>query len=235
MNSTKMTPYSLLMALSTIGALLVGIVALRYSYNSLSVIESGLGFLVLVTVTGSLWLYHNRRSHHTNSAERNGIMLFGIALGLLWVIEISINNFIAPPLPARDIIDNIFWAVIASSILVFSVIRAFQKDSLIRGIEVGIWSGFISGLLACCMGLIVIVFGMHFILQDPLNIAEWAGHAASITAPTMAAYFAFETLAGAFGHLIILGVFMGGLLGILGGSIGKGIKRVSNMLRYHAE
>ena len=90
----------------------------------------------------------------------------------------------------------------------------------------GTWSGFVSGLLACCMGLIVIVFGMHFILQDPLNLSEWARRGTGTNTPSMAAYFAFETLAGAFGHLFILGVGMGGPLGILGGSIGKGIKRI---------
>jgi hypothetical protein len=226
MNSTRTTLYSLLIALSIVGMLLVSIVALRYNYNALSVIESGAGFLVLVAVAGALWLYPKRISQRAHSSERNSLLLFGIALGLLWVIEISINNFIAPPLPARDIMDNTFWAVIAFSILVSSIIHAYKNNSLKRGIEVGIWSGFISGLLACCMGLIVIVFGMHFILRDPLNIAEWAGRGASITAPTMAAYFAFETLAGAFGHLIILGVVMGGLLGVMGGSVGKGVKRI---------
>jgi hypothetical protein len=47
----------------------------------------------------------------------------------------------------------------------------------------------------------------------------------------MAAYFAFETFAGAFGHLVVLKVAMGGLLGVLGGSIGKGIKRIFRLKR----
>jgi amino acid transporter len=128
MNSTRTTLYSLLIALSILGMLLVSIVALRYSYNSLSAIESVAGFLVLGAAAGSLWLYRKRTSQRAHSSERNGLLLFGMALGLLWVIEISINNFIAPPLPARDIIDNTFWAVIAASILVASIIHAYKNN-----------------------------------------------------------------------------------------------------------
>ena len=71
------------------------------------------------------------------------------------------------------------------------------------------------------MALSLIVFGMRFIAQDPLNISEWAVCRADSGAPTMAAYFAYETFAGAFSHLIVLGIVMGCLLGLLGGSIWK--------------
>ena len=229
MNSTKNALYSALIVLSIIGMLLVGIVAFRYSYSSLSAIESGIGFIVLFACAGVLWLYRNRPSRYMNSVERNGVIFFGIIFGLLWIIEISINNFIAPPLPARVIVDNIFWAIIAFSILAFSIIQAYRKNSLVHGIEVGIWNGFVSGLMACCMALFVVVFGMRFILQDPLNISEWVGLGTSSTAQNMAAYFAFETFAGAFGHFIILGLVMGSLLGVIGGSVGKGIKLIVRM------
>jgi hypothetical protein len=109
------------------------------------------------------------KANTSMNSTRTTLYSLLIALSIIGVLLIS---FIAPPLPARDIIDNIFWAIIASSILIFSVTHACQKDSLVRGIEVGIWSGFVSGLLACCMGLIIVVFGMRFILQDPLNVAE---------------------------------------------------------------
>jgi hypothetical protein len=44
----------------------------------------------------------------------------------------------------------------------------------------------------------------------------------------MAAYFAYETLTGAFGHLVVLGIAMGGLLGIVGSVIGKGVRATRN-------
>lgn len=213
----------MLIVFSIIGALLIAIAAFRYSYSSSSATASGAGFIILLALAGSLGLYRNRPSRYMNSVERNGILCFGVILGLLWIVEISINNFMAPPLPARDFVDNIFWAIIALSIFAFSMIRAYQKHSLVHGIEVGIWNGLVSGLMACCMALIMIVFGMRFILQDPLNVSEWIGRGIGITAPNMAAYFAFETLAGALGHLTVLGFVMGSLLGAIGGSVGKGI------------
>jgi hypothetical protein len=37
----------------------------------------------------------------------------------------------------------------------------------------------------------------------------------------MASYFAYETFAGAFLHLTVLGIGMGALLGVVGGVVGK--------------
>jgi hypothetical protein len=154
-----------------------------------------------------------------------------MVLGVLWLIEISINNFIAPPLPLRDNIDNIFWAAIALSILVLAIISAYRARSLLQGIKVGTWSGFVSGLIACCTALSMIVFGMHFITHDPLNIAEWGVRQAGSPAPGIASYFAYETFAGGFLHLIVLGIAMGALLGVAGGLIGKIAGDASLLLR----
>jgi hypothetical protein len=218
--------------MTIVGMILVAIVGLQYSYETSSIIETASGFFLFFVIAGSLWLFRNKISRHLNSINGIGIACFGIVLGLLWVIEIGINNFMTPPFPARDLIDNIFWAVIALLILILSAILAYRNNSFVRGLEAGLWSGFVSGLLACCMGLLLIVFGMRFILKDPLNISEWAAQGASSHALSMAAYFAFETLAGAVGHLLILGIGMGSLLGALGGCAGKGFK---SLVRFRKE
>jgi hypothetical protein len=228
MKSKATTSYSLLVVLALIGLMLVCVVAFRYSYSRLSAIESVAGIITLLVVSVLLWLYRNRVGLHKGSKDNNQAIILGVILGFLWVIEISINNFMAPPLSARDIIDNIFWAIISLSILAFSILRAFQTNRFARGVEAGAWSGFVSGLMACCMALLVILFGMRFILQDPLNVAEWSMRAATADAPNMVAYFAFETFAGAFGHLIVLGVGLGAFLGALGGGIGKVLKRITD-------
>jgi hypothetical protein len=134
-------------------------------------------------------------------------------------------------LPAHDFIDNAFWATIGPGILVLAVICAYRAKRIRTGILAGAWSGFVSGTLACCVGLSIIVFGMRFLLQDPLNVAEWAACGMDSRAPTMAAYLAYETFAGAFLHPIVLGLGMGALLGALGGVVGKAIKTVSR--RYN--
>jgi hypothetical protein len=135
----------------------------------------------------------------------------GIGAGLVWVIEIEINN-------------NIFWAMIALMILAIAFFAATMGNRALDGVTAGVWCGLTSGLLACTAALIVIVFGMELLLKDPPNLAEWAAVAARPAIPTMAQYFAFETLAGAFLHLTVLGVGMGALLGLVGGVFGKGFK-----------
>lgn len=231
MNLTSIRLLSILFALSITALALALIVALVYSYSTTSVIEAGVGCVILLSIAGGLWLYRRRSSQRRNSPAIQSAILVGIALGVLWMVEISINNFIAPLPPTRDIIDNLFWAIIALSILIFAIIHAYQTESLARGMEAGVWSGFVSGLLACCMALSVIVFGMGFLTRDPLNVAEWAERGTNTLAPAMAAYFAFETFAGAFGHLIVLGIVMGALLGAMGGILGTGSKKASLWVR----
>ncbi|MCX6054612.1 MAG: hypothetical protein NTZ74_06830 [Chloroflexi bacterium] len=150
---------------------------------------------------------------------------------MLWVIEISFNNFIAHLCLLGTLLTTPFVSIIAFSILTLSFKQSYQKDSLVHGIEIGLWNGFVSGRLACSMGLFVIVFGMHYILQDSLNVSEWVGREIGSTAPNMAAYFAFETFAGAFCHLIILGIAMGGLLCVICGSAGKFIKLIVDHMK----
>jgi len=230
MRLTLAAMLSLLSVISAICAALVGVVALVHSYSTWSAVESGVGLAILLAVAGFLWHNGRRASRRTNPQTLQRAIVLGVLLGFLWVVEISINNFLAPPLPARDIVDDIFWAAIGTSILGYAFIHAYHTDSLVRGIEVGTWSGFVSGLLACGMALSVVVFGMHFITHDPLNVAEWAERGAGSHAPNMAAYFAFETFAGALGHLLVLGIAMGGLLGIAGGSLGKVLRRAVRLM-----
>jgi hypothetical protein len=215
------TSYAVIFAIATISLALVPIIAVLYSYTTLSLVESGAGFIILLAISVFLWANRGGTSAPRDFTLLQSTTSAGIVLGMLWLVEISINNFIAPPLPARDIIDNLFWASIALSILVIAILSAYRATSVVQGIKAGAWSGFVSGLLACCAGLSMIVFAMPFITRDPLNIAEWSLRQAGSGAPTMAAYFAYETFAGAFLHLLILGLCMGGLLGIFGGVIGK--------------
>ncbi len=213
-----------LLIIALLSAVLVLAAGVTYSYSLLTAVEGGAGVLIMLGTAGFLRLYRHRVSRRGLSRATGQALRIGIALGLLWVTEIGINNLVAPPVPARDVIDNIFWGVIAFCILALAACQAHQADRLIQGIRAGLWSGFASGLLACGMALGIIVFGMKFITHDPLNVQEWAALGSRTAAPTMAAYFAYETLAGAFGHLLVLGLGMGGLLGMVGGAIGKGVR-----------
>jgi len=54
-----------------------------------------------------------------------------------------------------------------------------------------------------------------------LNIKEWSDMKAALHSPGMDVYFAYQTFAGAVGHLFILGLILGMIIGSLGGLLGK--------------
>lgn len=178
-------------------------------------IEGLVAILVLVlTLVFGLWYGH--RSHY----RADGSLLVGLVVGMLWAVEITINNVLTPGLPLRSIVDNSVWAAVALAILVYSFIRARRSGSVLAGIGAGLWSGFATGLVACVVGLLFVVFGIHLIVADPLTVAEWSaqGPESGLTDPVV--FSAYETLFGALAHLHLLGTVMGTLLGLVGGVAG---------------
>src|SRR5207253_6585450 len=113
----------------------------------------------LLAAVAAVWLTARRRLRILPPPDRLAIRV-GLALGLLWALEISINNFLAPPLPARDVIDNSFWALIAVTILGLALVATYRANRFSRGLVSGLWTGAVSGVGACGMALAVIIFGM---------------------------------------------------------------------------
>jgi hypothetical protein len=152
----------------------------------------------------------------------------GAVLGLAWVVEISFNNFVPPEIsvPGRGWVDNGIWAAISLATVVLGAWGARRTGRITTGVWLGVWSGLASGLIACLMGLLLIVAAMPFLLRDPYNVAEWAARGPASGAPDLPTYLAYETLAGALGHLVALGIVAGALLGGLGGLVGWGSRRV---------
>jgi phosphate starvation-inducible membrane PsiE len=173
---------------------------------------------VILAVT-AIFLWKIRFKWLTNIQNNN--VKPGLYFGLLWTVEIGINNIVRPGLPMRDIVDNTFWVTIALLILITAIYYAWKSKKISQGIISGFWSGLASGAVACITALLLIVFGMTFILNDPLNIKEWSDVKATVKIPDMAVYFAYQTLAGAIMHLVILGAIMGIILGFIGGITGK--------------
>lgn len=147
----------------------------------------------------------------------------GALCGVLWLIEISFNNIVPPDIsvPHRDLVDNIFWLIIVAITLLAAIIGSVRTKRFASGVTIGMWSGFISGMFACLAGLSLVVFRIDLLLRDPLAQAEYAVRGPTSGAPDMATYFARDTMAGGFGHLVLLGIIMGVLLGFFGGGIGR--------------
>jgi hypothetical protein len=174
----------------------------------------------LVMLSAMYILLLKLKGRFMDSLQKRNVAI-GLCFGLLWTIEISINNFIRPELPLRDHIDNIFFTVIAVLIYVNASREAFRNNSFSDGLKSGFWSGISSGTVACLTALVLIVFGMKYILLDPINLKEWATVKDSAHTTEMSVYFAYETFAGAIMHLFILGAFMGLILGSIAGLTGN--------------
>jgi len=208
-------------------ALLLRLVFLRYPQGDFpgGMNAGRTGWLVLVifaALAAALFWYDTRPRTAERTADRNVGILLGVLCGCLWVLEISFNNFADLRLStasARLFVDDGTWATVGVSILAAALWRA-RRGTFGAGLAVGFWSGLVSGLIACLMGLLLAVLWMPALLRDPLNVAEYGARVPNRT-PGMAAYFAYETAAGAVGHLLVLGVAMGLLLGALGGALGR--------------
>ncbi len=201
------------------------IIAIYFSYRPYSWPTGleALGCLVsIILMTTALLVFWLLGVKIINDIQKRNVAL-GLGFGLLWTIEISINNLIRPGLPLRDNIDNIFWAIIALLILIAAIRDAYQTNKFLYGVKSGFWSGIASGAVACLTALIFIVFGMKYLLMDPVNIKEWTDIKATQNSPGMDVYFAYQTFSGAIMHLFVLGAIMGLLLGSIGGLIGKAL------------
>ncbi len=125
-------------------------------------------------------------------------------------------------------------SIMLSIILVFAIYFHYRSYSWPAGLEAagclvsGFWSGIASGAVACLTALIFVVFGMKYLLMDPVNIKEWTDIRATENSPGMEVYFAYQTFAGAIMHLFVLGAIMGLLLGAIGGFIGKVLHSLKN-------
>ncbi|GAC1369539.1 MAG: hypothetical protein NVS2B12_18550 [Ktedonobacteraceae bacterium] len=208
----------------------VCIILLRYPGNDLTAsryLELGLGTIVIELILCAWVVFWGTRPRTVRgSLVLQQGMQVGVLCGILWILEISFNNIVPPQIStpmARFYIDNGFWLAIMLIILAVAAKSAYQQRSMLAGIQVGAWSGLVSGLLACLMGSLLVAFFLNLIMRDPLMIQEFAERGPASGAPDIARYVAYETLTGSVGHLTILGPVMGSLLGLLGSPIGRSI------------
>jgi hypothetical protein len=217
---------SVFAATSLAGAMLVAIL-LRYpSYPGHE--KPALIGLALIALCAILALLLGSRRPFAGEGKSLGAWI-GALTGFFWLVEISFNNFVDPRISterARFYVDNGFWAAIALTILAAAIAISASTGRMIAGVRAGLWSGCISGVISCLMGLSLVLFWMRFLLRDPINIREFAARGNGASAATMASYFAYETLAGSLGHLFVLGAMMGLLLGLTGGLIGALVARL---------
>jgi hypothetical protein len=218
---------SLVVAATALAAAMLVTILVRYPSNSGHEKPALIG-LALIALSAILALLLGSRRPFAGEGKSLGAWV-GALTGLLWVVEISFNNFVDPQISterARFYVDNGFWAAVALTILAAAVAISARTGRISAGIRAGLWSGYISGVISCLMGLSLVLFWMRFLLRDPINIREFAARGSGASRATMASYFAYETMAGSLGHLFVLGAMMGLVLGSTGGLIGALVARL---------
>jgi hypothetical protein len=184
----------------------------------------GLEYIAVLLLTGGLIAAGLRtRTLEDDRAVCTGVAV-GVVTGAVWVVEESYNLIFTAAVPVRDLVDNLLLALIAFVVLISALVRAFRSGQVRQGARTGLWSGAVSGMIACLMAEIFIVFFMHLLTQDPASVEEWAVQGLGSGAPTIETYWAYASLKGAFLlHLVLVGPVMGGVVGALGGGIGAGL------------
>ena len=127
---TRHRPVYALLGTLLLSAVLVLGIALEYAYDASSRIAAAAGFAVLLVTLAGTWRITRATRNDAAPTPLDAMTRLGLLLGMLWVIEIGINNVIAPPLPGRDTIDDLFWGLIALGVLAASVASAFRSGRL---------------------------------------------------------------------------------------------------------
>jgi hypothetical protein len=216
---------------------LVVLILVRYpagASSKMAYLGGGFFALILMLAVAAFvgWCGARLRSPEQAADTRLG-MILGLVAGCAWVLEISFNNFVDPRVStasARYFVDNGTWVLIGFALLITSFVRSLHAGQVVTAIRVGLWSGLTSGLISCLMGLLLLTVWMPFLLRDPLNIEEYAIRGIAEHSPDMATYFAYETMNGAVGHLIVLGIAMGLILGTIGGLLAQLVALVQSRL-----
>jgi hypothetical protein len=153
----------------------------------------------------------------------------GAFLGALWIAEIAFNNVTPHSVStaaARGVLDDLTWAIVG----VVTAVAAGRVTAVTgrwrSGIRTGAWSGVGSGLGAGVGGALLVGFLRPLVERDPLMVAEWRERSSTLD---LSVYVTRETLAGVGGHIWVLGLVQGVLLGALAAAVVTG----SGAVRRH--
>jgi hypothetical protein len=139
----------------------------------------------------------------------------GFVLGGLWIAEIAFNNLAPHSLStggARGVVDNATWAVVGLGTVAVAAGVTLRTRRWRSGLRTGVWCGVASGLGASTGGAVLLAVLRTSVEHDPLMRGEWQQRGAGVD---LATYVTQETMAGVWGHLWVLGIMQGALLGLI--------------------
>lgn len=146
----------------------------------------------------------------------------GLVLGGVWIAEIAFNNLVPHTVSTagtRGVLDNVTWAAVGLVTLAAAGAVTARTRRWRSGLRAGIWSGVGSGFGAAAGGATLLALVRSSVEDDPLMLSEWRLRAPGVD---LSLYVTRETMAGVGGHLWVLGVLEGAVLGLLASSVVAG-------------
>jgi hypothetical protein len=143
----------------------------------------------------------------------------GLLLGGLWIGEIAFNNLTPHTVSTagtRGVLDNVTWAVVGVVTAAAAGAVTARTRRWRSGLRAGMWSGVGSGLGAALGGAVLLAAFRSSVEQDPLMLDEWRRRGPGLD---LSVYVTRETMAGVGGHLWVLGLAQGALLGLIASSV----------------
>ncbi|MET7427281.1 hypothetical protein [Dactylosporangium sp. NPDC005555] len=179
----------------------------------------------LVLVAAAWWM-----AGRSATIDRRTVLLWGLGwgfgLGALWIAEIAFNNVTPPTVSTasnRGVVDNVTWAVVGLATFVTAAWVTVRTGRWRSGLRAGVWSGVGSGLGASLGGAALLAFLRSDVERDPLMLSEWQQRASDMD---LATYVTRETMAGVGGHLWVLGIAQGAVVGLAAASLGIVVVRL---------
>jgi hypothetical protein len=155
----------------------------------------------------------------------------GLVLGGLWIAEIAFNNLTPHSVSTagtRGVLDNVTWAVVGGVTAVVAGAVTARTRRWRSGVRAGTWSGVGSGLGAALGGAVLLASFRSSVEDDPLMYDEWRRRGSGLN---LSVYVTRETMAGVGGHLWVLGVAQGALLGLIASSVVIAVIRTAGRTR----
>jgi hypothetical protein len=157
----------------------------------------------------------------TGAHARELGLIFGLLIGLGWVIEVVLTNLVFLDAAGNNSMATVAYLLLVLLYVTAGIVGAATTARFRGGLVAGLWSGLISAPLAVAAALVVNLVFMRNLAQHPLLLEDFARSGMT----NLPAFLLQDTLSGCFIHLTLLGPLLGALFGALGALIGLAFAR----------
>lgn len=178
-------------------------------------------YVALIAATAGLYIafacHDTRRMPPVTALVVPMGVRWGLAVGVLWMIEVFAGNATITPL----LLPFYFGAALAAYLLpaILGGLVAHRTGSVAAAVRTCVWCGLVSGLITACWLLLLtyLLLALGVSQHDAQNIQEFhRSHA-----PDLTSFIIGDTLLGATNHLWLIGPGLGALVGVVGATIGR--------------